>query len=85
MELNESDYAFDFGFTAVDEDELTTVSNAVTNAADAKTKLNDMRKMIQPLLENLKKNPDKDYIFWPKRTAIIDDFAAKLDALMNDA
>jgi|TARA_R100000008_G_scaffold84337_2_gene71493 hypothetical protein len=37
-----------------------------------KQKLNQVELMIIPLLNNLKKNPDKEYIFWPNRTSVID-------------
>lgn len=32
-----------------------------------KAKLSELEKMIVPLLVNLMKNPDKEYIFWPNR------------------
>jgi hypothetical protein len=37
-----------------------------------KAKLKEVEGMILPLLLNLKKNPDKAYIHWPNRTAVID-------------
>ena len=37
-----------------------------------KAKLKEVEGMILPLLINLKKNPDKAYIHWPNRTAVID-------------
>jgi hypothetical protein len=61
---------FDFGFTAVHEDELESVQAAANSSALAvttQTKLDALYKAILPLLDNLKKNPEKDYIFWPKR------------------
>jgi hypothetical protein len=72
---------FDFGFTAVDEDELESVqqlaqqSQASTQTANQfEQKLIRLYTAILPLLNNLKKNPEKDYIYWPKRTAKIDQF-----------
>ena len=35
-------------------------------------KLKECERVILPLLYNLKKNPDKEYIYWPQRTAILD-------------
>ena len=35
-------------------------------------KLREVEDMILPLLYNLKKNPEKEYIHWPKRSPIID-------------
>lgn len=121
-----NDYKYeeiDFGFTAVDEDELKSLSSVdvteqVTQATettsaelrslDAKLseliemqrdvmselvqakqgyeekassadvsreiiedKLLKVEKMIMPLLQNLLKNKDKEYIFWPNREPII--------------
>lgn len=72
---------FDFGFTAVDEDELEAVqqqtarTEIVARAAnELETKLDQLYTAIVPLLSNLKKNPEKDYIYWPKRTAKIEQF-----------
>jgi hypothetical protein len=75
-----SDY-FDFGFTAVDENELSSVrelkSSVETTATDAEEKgekLNSLYNAILPLLGNLKKNPEKDYIYWPNRVAKVEEF-----------
>jgi len=72
---------FDFGFTAVDENELEAVqklsSEASTVAASAEQneeKLNKLYNAILPLLSNLKANPEKDYIFWPNRTEKVEAF-----------
>ena len=35
--------------------------------------------MVQPLLNNLKKNPSKDYIYWPNRLDKIEEFSDALD------
>jgi hypothetical protein len=95
---------YDFGFSAVDADELGDIikpsktndtlgkveiqSNHVLERLDTiQTMLSfevDVRKkeleennkqifkeieiLIIPLLKNLMKNPDKEYIYWPKRT-----------------
>ena len=69
------DSAFDFGFTAVDEE--TVVEPSVNNAQASveekyKQKLQDVEKLIMPLLVNLMKNGDKDYIHWPKRVPMIE-------------
>lgn len=34
---------------------------------DVKSKLTELEKLIMPLLVNLMKNPDKEYIYWPNR------------------
>ena len=72
---------FDFGFTAVDENELEAVQSVKTEASTASAtaqeledKLNKLYNSILPLLTNLKKNPEKEYILWPNRVAKIEEF-----------
>jgi hypothetical protein len=43
--------------------------------------LRDIEDLILPLLLNLKKNPEKDYIHWPNRTVIIDKQIEKIKAV----
>lgn len=81
---------FDFGFTAVDEDELeavqklSVVTEVASNAAQQlENKLNKLYNAIIPLLTNLKKNPEKDYIYWPKRTAKIEQFEAVIQKIIE--
>lgn len=82
---------FDFGFTAVDESELESVQKAqaeVTNtsagAQIAEDKLNELYNAILPLLSNLKKNPEKDYIYWPNRTDKVDQFENMITKIVKD-
>ena len=72
---------FDFGFTAVDEDELEVVQkqsqkleSTSGKAEELEDKLNKLYNSILPLLSNLKANPEKDYIYWPKRTEKVEAF-----------
>jgi hypothetical protein len=72
---------FDFGFTAVSEEELAVVQDAAASAEEAaatatsyEDKLNKLYNAIIPLLANLKKNPEKDYIYWPNRTEKVEQF-----------
>ena len=72
---------FDFGFTAVDEDELEAVQKTAQKlestsgkAEDLEDKLNKLYNAILPLLSNLKANPEKDYIYWPNRTEKVEAF-----------
>jgi hypothetical protein len=76
-----SDDIFDFGFTIVDEDELDAVQQAQTvanessgNVAELEERLSKLYNAVQPLLNNLKKNPEKDYILWPNRLDKIEQF-----------
>lgn len=48
---------------------------------DVVAKLKQVEDLILPLLFNLQKNPDKDYIHWPGRTAIIDKQIEKIKAV----
>ena len=80
--MTESDLLkFDFGFTAVDESEIDAVVQEVqkssSDAAENKVlqdKVNNLYNAILPLLTNLKKNPEKEYILWPNRTEKIEQF-----------
>ena len=72
---------FDFGFTAVDESELEAVQEVSKKASSTEAevkalenKLNNLCNAILPLLSNLKKNPEKEYILWPNRTEKIEAF-----------
>lgn len=48
---------------------------------DVATKLRDVEDLVLPLLYNLQKNPEKEYIHWPNRTAIIDKQIEKIKAV----
>ena len=72
---------FDFGFTAVTEDELEAVQKVSASASDAEERLNKLYNAIVPLLNNLKKNPEKDYILWPNRLEKVEQFEDHLQAI----
>ena len=72
---------FNFGFTAVDEQELESVQKATTQldrvattASTTQEKLDKLYNAITPLLNNLKKNPEKEYILWPNRVDKVEQF-----------
>jgi hypothetical protein len=65
---------FDFGFTAVTEDELESVQSAAFVADDVQARLDKLFNAIVPLLNNLKKNPEKEYILWPNRLEKVEEF-----------
>ncbi len=84
------DEDFDFGFTAVDESELEAVKQAKDTAqkmavgVDAtQDKIDKLYNAIQPLLTNLKKNPEKEYILWPNRIEKVDQFEDMLRKIYN--
>lgn len=81
---------FDFGFTAVDEDELQAVqqtqalaSSAEKVASTTQDKLDRLYNSIIPLLNNLKANPEKEYILWPNRLSKVEAFETHLTDIYN--
>lgn len=79
------DYSFDFGFTAVDEDELEAVqkleqekSSASVEALGIQERLDVLYSSVLPLLNNLAANPDKSYIYLSNRLDKIEEFRDKL-------
>jgi hypothetical protein len=75
----------DFGFTAVTADELDmyqekkeelTSSNLQLDMTEQR--LADLYDAIQPLLNNLKRDPSKDYLLWPNRVEKIEQFQEHL-------
>jgi hypothetical protein len=81
--MNSVDDLFDFGFTAVSEDELETVQTSIANLASSAERLEKMYKSILPLLDNLQKNDEKDYIYWPNRTKKIEEFRKRLTEIYD--
>ncbi len=72
---------FDFGFTLVDENELDSVQQlekvveqSSSNYDSAQEKLDELYNAITPLLNNLKANPEKEYIKWPNRIEKVEAF-----------
>ena len=92
---NEMSLDFDFGFSAVTEEELKQYEkqeiqklsqHAQTTAVEAltyKDKLETMYKMVIPLVVNLSKDPQKEYILWPGRDKKLAEFKKKLDAIVK--
>lgn len=79
---------FDFGFTAVDEDELEAVQTVTIKQKDTEktakelqSKIDDLYNAITPLLNNLKKNPEKEYILWPNRLSKVEQFEDYLTSI----
>jgi len=72
---------FDFGFTAVDENELEAVQKVAAKAEslgaeklNTQDKIDKLYNAMIPLLNNLKKNPEKEYILWPDRLTKVEAF-----------
>ena len=85
------DLDFDFGFTAVTEDELDVVKKTqedisgkeylLTSKQDT---LDRLYNAIVPLLSNLKKNPEKEYILWPNRLQKVEEFEDHINKIYTN-
>ena len=78
------DDIFDFGFTAVTEEELESVQTLQKTAVEAEEyedRLHSLYNAIQPLLNNLRKDPEKEYILWPNRLERVEEFSDYLDKI----
>lgn len=85
----------DFGFSLVSEQELKKHEEylkkkveeqskvVIQTANDLTDKLHGLRNMIMPLLNNLAKDPEKEYILWPERAEKIKAFINKIDAYVT--
>jgi len=85
-----TDEIFDFGFTAVTEEELTTALPAVHQAEydrehviEMERRLDKLHSAILPLLDNLRKNPESEYIRWPNRDEKIDAFESYIAKIVD--
>jgi len=72
---------FDFGFTLIDEKDLDSVQQlskvveqSSGNFDKAQEKLDELYNAITPLLNNLKANPEREYIKWPDRVEKVEAF-----------
>ena len=75
----------DFGFTAMDADELASVdTKIVETTTTAKAVIEKLDNFIRPLLENLAKDSDKDYIYWPNRSEILFKKLEELDTIQKN-
>ena len=56
-------------------------ADRATMEAEVKVNLKTLEQLIMPLLVNLMKNPEKEYIYWPNRTAKIQEQIDKVLSL----
>ena len=76
---------YDFGFSLVSEEELKAhEEHLIKRAENESQKLNMIKDMIMPLLLNLSKDPNKEYIYWPNRKDKIDQFIKKLNSIVDN-
>ena len=74
----------DFGFTAMDADELASIDTKIVEKTTSATDvINKLDNFVRPLLENLAKDSDKDYIYWPNRVDIINKKLKELDEIQK--
>ena len=70
---------FDFGFA--DDVEGTEATGA---SEEVKEQMAKLEKLILPILYNLKKNPDKEYIIWPDRLKKVEAFETHLQKIYSN-
>ena len=68
---------FDFGFTATEYDP-TVLEEKENRLNDYKRAFELLYNDIEGLLDNLQKNPEKDYIYWPNRTEKVQEFRKRI-------
>jgi len=72
----------DFGFAALDANELKVVDKTISSSTnEANAVIDKLDNFIRPLLENLAKDSDKDYIYWPNRVDVINKKILELDKI----
>jgi len=76
MTMEDDDFGFSFS------DEIIVETKVVVESTERTEKL---RNMIMPLLKNLKKDADKDYIRWAGKDRVkkIDEFIAKMNNIVD--
>lgn len=96
IKLNLDDAYDDFGFSVVSEDELKALERQLQQEVDEKSstllevektyqgKLEQLYKAVMPLLKNLAKDGEKEYIYWPNRVEKMEQFIAKVESIVND-
>jgi hypothetical protein len=84
----------DFGFSLVTEEELKAYEKQLKKQVEEQSKvietipgmvdkLNGLRDMIMPFLNNLAKDPDKTHIVWPDRSVKIKEFINKINKYVD--
>lgn len=87
LSLDDAELVDDFGFTFDNEDAIVAgaiapVSDEIT---DLKKRLEAIRKIYMPLLQNLAKNSDQPIIRWPDRGPMLKKQMDKLTMLTEPA
>ena len=86
----------DFGFSAVSEDELKSLERQLQQqviqtekqltltSKEYKDRMEALYKLIMPLLLNLQKDDEKEYIFWPDRSKKMTAFIDKVNKIVEN-
>ena len=78
------EYIYDFGFSLMSEDEIKIEEEKLKKVVENESyKLDKVREMIMPLLKNLMKEPQKEYIYWPDRKERVELFIKELDKFID--
>ena len=87
LTLDDADLVDDFGFSFGNEDDIVAeaVAPATDEIADLKKRLEAVRKIYLPLLQNLAKNSDQPIIKWPDRGPMLKKQIDKLMMLTEPA
>ena len=62
----------------------TEAKEVASTATTTQEKLDKLYNAITPLLNNLKKNPEKEYILWPDRLAKVEAFETHLQKIYSN-
>jgi hypothetical protein len=83
LTLDDAELVDDFGFSFGNEDDIvaTAIAPSQDEITDLKKRLEAVRKIYLPLLENLAKNSDQPIIKWPDRGPILKKQIEKLTML----
>ena len=85
----------DFGFSAVSEEELKSLEKKLQQEVTQKekaleeveksyqTKLEQLYKTVMPLLNNLAKDSQKEYIYWPDRSKKMNEFIERIKKIVE--
>lgn len=86
----------DFGFSAVSEDELKSMERQLQQqviqteqqltltSKEYKDRMEALYKLVMPLLLNLQKDPEKEYILWPDRSKKMKVFIDKVNKIVEN-
>lgn len=83
LTLDDAELVDDFGFSFGNEDDIVAdaIAPATDEISDLKKRLEAIRKIYLPLLQNLAKNSDQPIIKWPDRGPILKKQIDKLTML----